>query len=175
LAKRHDKDTILRIDPTDTRYTTLHYEAPEVVTSTKPRSRRYDIWSMGCMEHILKEDPECNKGTDTAIRDLLKLVQNKLLVVPLDGSLSQCRCDASTLQQELRVIWARARDESSYLFTGTSRADLPSPKPLIQKRGFLSTSATPGHPRRPSEPGRPATAQNPLVSCASFSTVTFLI
>jgi serine/threonine protein kinase len=222
LAKRHEKDTILRIAPTDTRYTTLHYEAPEAITSTEPRSRRYDIWSMGCiilesiiwllygydvlntfyqedkhindpstetlyfiasrsqrtaevsyiasswMEHILKEDPECNKPAGTALGDLLKLVQNKLLVVPLDETLGQCRTDASTLYQELGSIWTKAMNESSYLFTGTSRADLPSPNPSIQrKRDLLSTSAAPGYLHRPSETSRSATARKPLVSFIS--------
>jgi len=222
LAKRHEKDTMLRIAPTDTRYTTLHYEAPEAITSSEPRSRRYDIWSMGCiilesiiwllygydvlntfyqedkrikdpstetlyftasrsqrtaevsyiasswMEHILKEDPECNKPTGTALGDLLKLVQSKLLVVPLDDSLGQCRTDASTLYQNLGSIWAKARDQSSYLFTGTSRADLPSPKPIVRgKRDLLSTSAAPRYQHRPSETSRSAMAGTPLVSFIS--------
>ncbi|KPM36558.1 hypothetical protein AK830_g10019 [Neonectria ditissima] len=50
LAKQHDYATNARFEQTDTKHTTLHYEAPEVVTkSTQPRSRRYDIWSMGCI------------------------------------------------------------------------------------------------------------------------------
>lgn len=222
LAKQHKYNTSCRDAPTDTRYTTLHYEAPEVITkSLEPRSRRYDIWSMGCiilesiiwllygydvldtfykeqkhindtstetlyfiasksqrragvsdvasswMEQILKEDPECNKPTGTAIGDLLKLVQNKLLVVPLPDrkaeSLAQCRIDASTLRKELGVIWAKARDNSSYLFTGTSRASVPIPKPLGQKkRDLLSVSTTSGHQHRPLETNRSATPRNPL-------------
>ncbi|KAI3324604.1 HET-domain-containing protein [Xylariaceae sp. AK1471] len=50
LAKQHDFATEFRPGATSTNHTTLHYEAPEVVTNTKePRSRRYDIWSMGCI------------------------------------------------------------------------------------------------------------------------------
>ncbi|KAF4493514.1 serine threonine kinase [Fusarium agapanthi] len=52
LAKQHAFATTQREDPTQQKYTTSHYEAPEVITtmnSRVPRSRRYDIWSMGCI------------------------------------------------------------------------------------------------------------------------------
>ncbi|KAI1261435.1 HET-domain-containing protein [Xylariaceae sp. FL1019] len=51
LAKKHNFATEFRPDPTSTNHTTLHYEAPEVVLNNRkePRSRRYDIWSMGCI------------------------------------------------------------------------------------------------------------------------------
>ncbi|WJG37203.1 uncharacterized protein FOBCDRAFT_245552 [Fusarium oxysporum Fo47] len=52
LAKQHAFATTQRQDPTGQKYTTTHYEAPEVITtmnSRVPRSRRYDIWSMGCI------------------------------------------------------------------------------------------------------------------------------
>lgn len=49
LAKQHAYETTLRNLPTNTRHTTLHYEAPEASTSQEPRSRRYDNWSMGCI------------------------------------------------------------------------------------------------------------------------------
>ncbi|WJG35684.1 uncharacterized protein FOBCDRAFT_241613 [Fusarium oxysporum Fo47] len=52
LAKQHAFATTQRQDPTQQKYTTSHYEAPEVITTLNarvPRSRRYDIWSMGCI------------------------------------------------------------------------------------------------------------------------------
>ncbi|RKK06959.1 hypothetical protein BFJ66_g16171 [Fusarium oxysporum f. sp. cepae] len=52
LAKQHAFAATQRQDPTRQRYTTSHYEAPEVITtmnSRVPRSCRYDIWSMGCI------------------------------------------------------------------------------------------------------------------------------
>ncbi|KAI5464981.1 kinase-like domain-containing protein [Mariannaea sp. PMI_226] len=50
LAKQHENATSDRNAPTNTTHSTLHYEAPEVITRPKqPRSRRYDIWSMGCI------------------------------------------------------------------------------------------------------------------------------
>jgi serine/threonine protein kinase len=51
LAKHHAKDTYLR-PPTSTRFGTVRYEPPEVVThklDENGRSRLYDIWSMGCI------------------------------------------------------------------------------------------------------------------------------
>ncbi|WYZ36239.1 hypothetical protein EsH8_XI_000122 [Colletotrichum jinshuiense] len=50
LAKRHRQSTELRDKGTQTRMGTLRYEAPETLTSSYgPRSRRYDVWSMGCI------------------------------------------------------------------------------------------------------------------------------
>lgn len=50
LAKQHEYETSNRVDPTGTTHSTLHYEAPEVITQPdQPRSRRYDVWSMGCI------------------------------------------------------------------------------------------------------------------------------
>lgn len=51
LAKHHTEATYLR-PPTSTRYGTVRYEAPEVVThklSENGRSRLYDVWSIGCI------------------------------------------------------------------------------------------------------------------------------
>ncbi|KAK7427792.1 hypothetical protein QQZ08_005730 [Neonectria magnoliae] len=50
LAKQHAFATSQRVDPTQQKYSTSHYEAPEVVIKRhEPRSRLYDIWSMGCI------------------------------------------------------------------------------------------------------------------------------
>ncbi|KAI1815225.1 HET-domain-containing protein [Poronia punctata] len=51
LAKKHEFVTEVRPGATATRHTTLHYEAPEALVNPtgRPRSRRYDIWSMGCI------------------------------------------------------------------------------------------------------------------------------
>ncbi|KAI8665084.1 Protein kinase domain-containing protein [Fusarium sp. Ph1] len=50
LAKQHAFATSQRVDPTRQKYSTSHYEAPEVVIRRhEPRSRLYDIWSMGCI------------------------------------------------------------------------------------------------------------------------------
>ncbi|KAF1957936.1 HET-domain-containing protein [Byssothecium circinans] len=50
LAKVHDKVTEMRRDATHTQPGTMTYQPPEAeVFPGKPRSRRYDIWSMGCI------------------------------------------------------------------------------------------------------------------------------
>ncbi|KAK4222696.1 heterokaryon incompatibility protein-domain-containing protein [Podospora fimiseda] len=53
LAKQHMFATTRRNEKTNMQYTTSHYEAPEanryMSTSHLPRSRRFDIWSMGCV------------------------------------------------------------------------------------------------------------------------------
>ncbi|KAI1354102.1 acyl transferase/acyl hydrolase/lysophospholipase [Xylaria sp. FL0043] len=50
LAKYHEESTNLRDAGTEMRYGTGLYEPPEVMTmADAPRSRRYDIWSMGCI------------------------------------------------------------------------------------------------------------------------------
>ncbi|KAK1780445.1 hypothetical protein QBC45DRAFT_408685 [Copromyces sp. CBS 386.78] len=137
LAKRHDVATQVRNDRTSTRATTFRYSPPELHTLEQnewtARSRRYDIWSMGCVilefaiwllygyrsledfnskityghwgdqcpwfepgkgktaklhgvvEHpinfILENDPECQG--QTALRELVELVRDKLLIVEL--------------------------------------------------------------------------------------------
>jgi serine/threonine protein kinase len=50
VSRFHKQDTFLRKDQTMTSATTPSYEAPEVYTSPQvPRSRKYDIWSLGCI------------------------------------------------------------------------------------------------------------------------------
>ncbi|KAF2967643.1 hypothetical protein GQX73_g5918 [Xylaria multiplex] len=49
-ARHHQYQTSCRSQPTQTRIGTMTYEAPEAVVSTnRPRSRLYDVWSMGCV------------------------------------------------------------------------------------------------------------------------------
>lgn len=49
VSKFHNKATQLRSQPTKTKATTPIYEAPETDDPTDPRSRRWDLWSTGCM------------------------------------------------------------------------------------------------------------------------------
>ncbi|KAF4833861.1 Serine/threonine-protein kinase ULK3 [Colletotrichum tropicale] len=50
LARDHNQATEFRIGATSTLSGTVMYEAPEaVIHKDKPRSRRYDIWSIGCL------------------------------------------------------------------------------------------------------------------------------
>lgn len=143
LAKHHPLATNLRRHQTSTEATTWRYQPPEVNIEVKKsigRSRRYDIWSMGCVtlefiiwllygndvldqfnnsinkpssrpsdfnrtpwfttdddtntaslhdsvkktiSIILKKDPECQGQVKTALRSLIELVRDRLLVVDL--------------------------------------------------------------------------------------------
>ncbi|KAI0974720.1 kinase-like domain-containing protein [Xylaria arbuscula] len=50
LARHHEEETSVRLAQTETNEGTLLYEPPEVYTmADAPRSRRYDIWAMGCI------------------------------------------------------------------------------------------------------------------------------
>ncbi|CAH0044491.1 unnamed protein product [Clonostachys solani] len=51
ISKIHNVNTFERMDnPTNTRATSPSYEAPEAVSKEKKaRSRKYDIWSLGCI------------------------------------------------------------------------------------------------------------------------------
>ncbi|KAK5721093.1 hypothetical protein LTR15_007057 [Elasticomyces elasticus] len=178
LAKSHSQNTDHRGFPTEATHGTLQYEAPEVSTSgLAPRSRLYDIWSLGCvlletviwflygfeqlelfwdtpimkgkgtlyytttgstaevsevasswMRHILEHDPECNAPGGSALRDLLLLVQEKLLVVAIangheNTAVPQRRTDATGLRDALRAIVSKAEADPGYLCTGRSRAN----------------------------------------------------
>ncbi|KAI0474846.1 heterokaryon incompatibility protein-domain-containing protein [Xylaria cf. heliscus] len=191
LAKQHDFATAFRQGPTSTRHTTLQYEAPEAVTNKEmPRSRLYDIWSMGCIilesviwllygyeglvefynenkdsngpkthtqqslyfttmttedssrfiasvsntathciAKILANDPECRQPT--ALRELLELVRDRLLVVSIPGDPNPqdalYRATAKELHERVRNIVDEAENNSEYLFTGTSRKRIRPP------------------------------------------------
>ncbi|KAJ8133056.1 hypothetical protein O1611_g567 [Lasiodiplodia mahajangana] len=48
LARVHEDATLLRQGVTTTKSYTVMYSGPEVEPNDKPRSRLYDVWSMGC-------------------------------------------------------------------------------------------------------------------------------
>lgn len=183
-AKLHSQTTGRRRAPTSTESWTIQYEAPEAKTAIlKPRSRLFDIWSLGCvmlemvvwflygeeklnqfwnqrintmgetlfytatgntakvneissnlMQDILAHDLECNTAKGTALGDLLKLVQDRLLVVALPGASGAgaglCRIDATALCQQLELIIQRCGDDPEYLFTGVKRANVRLPRVL---------------------------------------------
>ena len=50
VSRLHRDETSIRDTPTSTKATTPSYEAPEAQPNQQtPRSRRYDMWSMGCI------------------------------------------------------------------------------------------------------------------------------
>lgn len=210
LAKRHIVATQDRSLLTSTSYGTIHYEPPEAAPGLKgPRSRLYDVWSMGCItlefiiwilygnddlnsfysqvkgdknqvchyyefiddeerqrpvvhpvvlrwiDHIRKWDPECSQ--DSAIKDLLNIVQEKLLVVALPPTRAtamtggrpfaqpedpekptQYRATAAEFRDALDHIIDKTKDRN-YLCGENSRHDV-KPLPIPTKS---SSSLTP--------------------------------
>ncbi|KAI0454926.1 hypothetical protein F5B21DRAFT_473906 [Xylaria acuta] len=206
LAKTHHTNTALRQAPTETRVGTMRYEPPETVTSnSRPRSRKYDIWSMGCviMEFVIwllygptglnefsralssdntigeafystrqgggrelqaevhpvvrfwlreiSQNPDCPR--DSAIADLVRLVETYLLVVRTsparlsssmveqsssgqsivpsitigmgsEPDMSNVRADAKILQEQLELILDKCLTDPEYLFPRAARAAL---------------------------------------------------
>lgn len=203
LAKHHTVVTEFR-PPTSMRYTTYRYEPPEVITGASAnsgRSRRQDIWSLGCVtleliiwllygadvlnefnnkwvvgERViggqteqspyfeiegkgrnrtvkvhpavdatmdaLSRDQECRAAEGTAMKDLLRIVRKKMLVlnlgtattIGLDGSLSPrnnsavpvgTRASARDLCLALDKIIDKGKLNERYWYTGTPRTGLP--------------------------------------------------
>jgi serine/threonine protein kinase len=74
LAKQHALETQLRRHGTTTVFTTPRYQPPEVATLPKePRSRSYDVWSLGCiyLEFMiwLLHGPDDLRDFDARLRD----------------------------------------------------------------------------------------------------------
>ncbi|KAK4896717.1 hypothetical protein LTR27_005311 [Elasticomyces elasticus] len=199
LAKSHTVNTKHRQAETSTEHATTQYEAPEARTHPlAPRSRLYDIWSIGCilletviwslhgfeqldqfwttdvttskatlfytttdsatglvaevsevasswMKRILEDDPECNGPEGSALGDLLRLVQQKLLVVAIpDGpghALLDRRIDAAALCDSLRDIISKAAANPKYLSTGTDRSNISTPGKSTHPRQSASSSS----------------------------------
>lgn len=105
--------------------------------SVHPEVRRW-------IEYLRIKDPECSK--DSAFGDLLKVVEEKLLVVPLrptrestlengrvfvppegDEMWTRYRCTAAEFRDSLDKIIAKFKIEPNYLFTGKSRQNVHTP------------------------------------------------
>lgn len=120
------------------------------------------------ISHLQRHDPECR--AESAIGDLLKLVQQKLLVVdlpPLRGKTYQPsssklpvvaiiqpprsgevgpgrhRATAEGLSKGLSAIHERASWDSTYLLTGAQRGEIPFPSPKETQNLLSPGSAAP--------------------------------
>lgn len=221
LARQHQFATESRHQVTSTKHATLHYKAPEAVTNMQePRSRRYDVWSMGCIilesiiwllygshgldqfyleykrfqghtrqtlyfttssrptssgsqlvanvsdiaihwiTEILEKDPECSGYT--AIRQLLELVRDRLLVVAIPSKARPdeaiYRATSVEVYRKIDHIRRTASQDDEYLFTGTDRRQVKIPSPfnlptktiiskpmIVQPQGHLGVSLLSAH------------------------------
>ncbi|CAI6097485.1 unnamed protein product [Clonostachys chloroleuca] len=170
LAKSHEERTRERHLSTETKWGTIRYEPPEIATAkNKPVSRRYDVWSMGCIileflvwihygpdglrqfnealaakdggpgayytietrlgsttavlhecvENCISHLLEAAQGQESALGDLIHLVNSRLLVVDLsqngtNDSSIPVRADSMEVRQELISILSKYEDEQSY-------------------------------------------------------------
>lgn len=100
---------------------------------------------------LLERDPECNGPGGSAIRDLLVLVKDKLLIVALPNTQEaaasgRVRIAADSLWQELEQIKSKANrlgppERNRYLWTGRERGEARFPSPAkvqISSRHHLS-------------------------------------
>lgn len=110
------------------------------------------------VNYIDQVDPECKDGQSSAIKDLLAVVREKLLVVPLPpdrisgvergrtlapslgSKVTHYRATAAEFRDALDSILAKA-DQKNYLFTGQDRSTL---KPPSFRTSFPSKLATNG-------------------------------
>lgn len=110
-----------------------------------------------CLDQMLHEDPECNEEQQSALRDLLILIQEKMLVIELpqntDVSEDGRRANTTDILGELDNILEKARDPN-YLFTGKNRVNikalpepaLATPSTRVQSGSSLSVPGASGSP-----------------------------
>lgn len=205
LAAFHETELHTRVRKdqnivTNTPTGTSRYEPPEVDrdrSSGDPRSRQYDIWSLGCIllemliwltygydvvvsfrksscfwiqdrEGIYRIDPYMLLCMDTmdehlkgcqAYRDLLKLVQTRLLIVEVSkeyGSFPDHRETAEVLHQKLEIINEKcnSKGKDAYLCPLQNlRRDFPQPGMVRKMGGNLAPPQTVKPIIKPSLPG----------------------
>jgi serine/threonine protein kinase len=122
------------------------------------------------MDHIQKEDPECQSESSSMLKDLLHIVREQLLVVDLSptrgstladggggrnlapgfvGGKRRYRATASEFRRALDAIKKREKD-AGYVHTGRDRSDVSLPALPSTYRSFLDPLAkySPGDSRR---------------------------
>jgi serine/threonine protein kinase len=104
------------------------------------------------MSSILQDDPECMGPKPSAIADLMRLIQRKMLVVKLpprsDEYTQGCRTNAEDVFEEMTAILKKAKSDEEYLFTGRSRKGIKPPPSgdradqklnAVSQRGLVAT------------------------------------
>ncbi|KAF2825062.1 hypothetical protein CC86DRAFT_353840 [Ophiobolus disseminans] len=226
LAKRHVSRTQDRRKLTSMGFGTRRYEAPQTIIDKSPRSRLYDIWSMGCitfeyivwllygnnglqklysqlegatqqpgqyyellpgnepsgaqvhhvvlrwLDHLDRKDPECSRDVSSALKDLLKIVREQLLVValppnrfsgtdgghtfqppPLGEMTTRYRGTAADFRDSLDEI-IKKKYRPGYIFTGRNRFGVEPPSPAAA--ATLAPGAAGNATRAPNLPVREA-------------------
>lgn len=132
------------------------------------------------INHIENTDPEC--AQDSALHDLLRLVREKLLVVPLPPNressltagrvlvqpgvgetITRYRATADEFRDALDKILSKV-DDSNYLLTGGKRENVKAPIPRSSMLGTPAAGRIDGSviPTRAAPP--PAPSQSPLLT-----------
>jgi serine/threonine protein kinase len=245
LAKHHTVVTEFR-PPTSMRYTTYRYEPPEVIDgiSANPgRSRRQDIWSLGCVAleliiwllygaevlnefndkwivgdmgepspyfeiegkgshrtakvhpavdatmDALSRDQECRVGQDSAVKDLLRIVRKKLLVVNLGAATMMriggpstppnnstipvgSRASARDLCLDLDDIIGKGEKNESYWYTGKPRSHIQRLQ-IGRSRG--SDSLLPPDPKAGNGKGLPTRSKEPTAMPLQSGDIAFSV
>jgi serine/threonine protein kinase len=127
----------------------------EVLDPSEPEGARVHPVVRTWMDHIRTKDPECSSERDSAIKDLLKIVRDMLLIVPLPPNrrsgtmggrpllppalgqtVARYRATAAQFRDALDDI-LRKRDTPGYLFTGKDRTNVRTPtftSPLLDPK-----------------------------------------
>ncbi|KAF1913083.1 hypothetical protein BDU57DRAFT_541758 [Ampelomyces quisqualis] len=138
----------------------LPYQYYEIPDPTEPTHAEVHRVVLRWMDHIASKDPECSE--QSAIHDLLNLIQDKLLVVrlppssvssrsggrtlapPALGRPAQFRATAEDFRDALQDILHKAQS-SSYLFTGKDRTNAKPPASMLAP-GTQRADATRANP-----------------------------
>jgi serine/threonine protein kinase len=85
------------------------------------------------IHHLLGEDPECQaREKGSALRDVILLITRKLLVIRppknFDVYEEGCRINSEILVKELDEIIQKGTHDTSYMFSGYSRAGIVMPR-----------------------------------------------
>lgn len=137
----------------------------EIVDSNDPEGARIHPVVSRWMEYIRNKDPECSTNSNSAIKDLLEVVQERLLIVPLPPNrkssttggrglappalgrtVAQYRATAAEFRDALDSILSKA-DEPGYLFTGNDRAGAKPPRAPLLSPNTATLSPGPGAPK----------------------------
>lgn len=107
----------------------LYWSAKSVHNKTAKLNDSTFAW----IDQLLAQDPECESSMrGSAMRDLVELVKQKLLVLelPKDSDVPEqgSRINSQTLVKELDAIIKKGSQDSAYLFSGRARDGLTPPR-----------------------------------------------